>query len=50
MTADEAKQALKEGKEVQHKGWVEKGFLLYDSFETYMKFGDYKDDDWEIVE
>jgi len=58
MTADEAKQALKDGKHVRPKSWTE-GYsiaevtiIMSSDGEVYTErvFDKFKDDEWEIVE
>jgi len=53
LSAEEAKQALKEGKKVRPKEWaedVDKCYLTNDIKETGSIFELYKDDEWELVE
>jgi len=58
MTADEAKQALKEGKKVTHKFWANNSYLVEEShilfngvFVRDTIFEEMEDiGDWEIVE
>ena len=60
MTADEAKQALKEGKKVRHFSWQKESFLELRKFQSELFNKEYlkkfestietKNDGWEIVE
>ena len=57
MTADEAKQALKEGKNVRCVKWfLPDSYISKEKYDCWVKslgadvFEEFKDDKWEIVE